>query len=217
MNGPMRVAYLAAGRQVGVRVGVGREAGEHEGADDPAAAVERDDQPRAQALPHPGLVGVGLREAGVGREVVDPHRLAGEDVADRPFGHHVPTGGVERRGVVLLVQRQVGGGVLGEDGEGPSVVVQVVEDQAVMGHQPLDLRRELRQEALRVELLLHRAAEGGQRGHQVGERGLRLHDPRSYARHPTRQTAGPLTPLRRKPPPEIVRPAGPASFRRDWP
>jgi hypothetical protein len=85
---------------------------------------------------------------------------------------------------VLLVQRQVGGGVLGEDGEGPAVIVQVVEDQPVVGHQPLDLRRELGQEALRIELLVHRAAEGGQRRDQIGERGLGLHGPYDDTRPP---------------------------------
>jgi hypothetical protein len=159
---------------MGVRVGVGGS-GEHQGADHPAAAPERDDQAGAKRRLDAGLVGIRVGEAHVGPEVVDPHRLAGERLADRPVGPHVAAGRAEGRRVVLLVEDQGGGRVLGEHGEGAAVVVQVVDDEPVVRDEPLDRRRELLEEALRVELLPHRTAERGQRGDQVVERGRILH------------------------------------------
>ena len=60
--------------------------------------------------------------------------------------------------------------MLCEHGEGAALLVEEVDDQPVVRDQPLKLIGELVEEALRVKLLLHRAADGDQRGQEVGQR-----------------------------------------------
>ena len=61
--------------------------------------------------------------------------------------------------------------MLCEDSEGATLLVEQVNDQPVMGDQSLELIGELVEKALRIELLLHRAADGDQRSQEVRQRG----------------------------------------------
>jgi hypothetical protein len=60
-------------------------------------------------------------------------------------------------------------GVLGEDGEGAAVVIEIRDGQPIVRDESLELGRKLLEELPRIERVVHRPPDGGQTGHEVGE------------------------------------------------
>lgn len=153
-EGGDQARHLAQGLEVAGLEALGGQPGRDYRSDDAATAFQGNQEPRADPrFLQPLFEGIDRRETRIGREVVDQHGLASEHVPQGPFGHDVPLAAAECRGVVLLVEREGRGGVLGEDREGAAVLVQKIDDQTVVGDQPLELGGEVAEEAPGVELL----------------------------------------------------------------
>ncbi|HZO39372.1 MAG TPA: hypothetical protein VFE97_09140 [Methylomirabilota bacterium] len=82
--------------------------------------------------------------------------------------------GREVRRVVLGVQDRPLRRELGEDRERAAIVVEIGDDEPVVRDQPLQARREFAEEALGIERIVHRSANGGQAGHEVGQNSARV-------------------------------------------
>ena len=155
------VADPPAGRRVLVGVDAGREARRGEHADDARAAVERHADAGPNARPERRPVGRG--EGGdLLLGVVDEERLAREDRSQQEVVEGVAAARVEVDGVAALVQERSAHRVLGEDREAVTALFEIGDQQAIVGHERLDVSRELREEVLRIEALLERAPEGSQ-------------------------------------------------------
>ena len=106
------------------------------------------------------------RDSRVGLRIAYERGLPREHAPERELVRHVSRAGVEGDRVVALVEDDAPYGVLGEDREGPALVLEVGDEQAVVRDQTLDLRGEPREKALGIERLLHGAAD---RRHRVEE------------------------------------------------
>lgn len=113
-------------------------------------------------------------EAVVVAQLVKPHHLASEHGRQGARADRVAPFRREAGRVVGRVQHRPVLDVLGEHGERAPIVVEAGRDQPVVRNEPLELRREIGQEFLRIEGVLHRAADGSQTGHQIGENDVGL-------------------------------------------
>ena len=164
-----QIRNLAQGREVILAIQPRRIAGGGERPDDAPPASHGHRQPRAKShLANPRRPAPRGGKAGIRLDVVDQHGLSGQDSAQDLLLGRVVARRIEIDGVVSRVDQRAAAGILGEDGD-PPALFDVGDHEPIVRHHPGHWRGELRQEALRIEGLLHGVPDRGQRGHEIRE------------------------------------------------
>src|SRR2546423_3849679 len=83
--------------------------------------------------------------------------------------HRVSPIRIEVGRITALEHRGAASRMLGEYGEGTSVVLEVVDDDSIVWNEPLCARGEVGQKVLRVEFLLQRSSECRHAGEKIPE------------------------------------------------